>query len=251
MIKLEHVSHFVLHDINLEIKRGEFIGLVGANGSGKSTLAKIICGLIKPNGFINVDVATGIVFQNPDNQLVSSIVEEEVAFGPENLCLSRNEIAQRVNSALEQVGLIDYKNFNVNMLSGGQKQLLAIAGVLAMNPECIVFDEATSMLDMDSKQLIMQNIMSLNKQLGKTVIVITHDMEEIIYCDRVIILKRGEILFDVKPIEVFKMTNEISNANLDLPYAIKIRKRLELIETLRFNSHAISPEQLASEIANC
>ena len=225
-----------LDGISLDIEKGSFVAVVGMNGSGKSTLAKCLNGLLTPSagsvtvdGFDTADDETiwdvrsrvGMVFQNPDNQLVSTIVEDDVAFGPENLGVDPDEIRERVDKALAEVNMGDYRNKAPHLLSGGQKQRIAIAGALAMEPECIIFDEPTAMLDPAGRRDIMDAIERLHDE-GITVILITHFMDEAVRADRVIILDRGEILLDGTPEEVFSQSDVVRGASLDVPMAVEI-----------------------------
>ncbi len=229
----------ILDDINLEIKQGELIAFMGANGSGKSTLARLLNYLLKKksgviitddlnyddeNNIYKIRSKVGMVFQNPDNQIVSDIICEDIAFGPENLNLDENEINQRVENALKMVNMFEYKNLLVSNLSGGQKQKIAIAGILAMNPDYIIFDESTSMIN--DKQDILEQIFDLNRKYQKTIIFITHDVEEAIKFNRLIILDKSKIIFDDTPENIFcakkKQTKDlILKSNLDLPFTIK------------------------------
>lgn len=225
-----NLSLCALKGISFTISRGEHVALIGSNGSGKSTLAKLLNGLIFPaEGDINVDgintrqkskayeirKKVGIVFQNPDNQIVATIVEDDVAFGPENLGIVRDEMAERVDWALEKTGMIDNRYRVVSKLSGGQKQRVAIAGVLAMKPSVIIFDESTSMLDPKGKRDILEIIHAL-KQEGITIIHITHSMEEVVDADKVIVLNKGRLKFVGTPKELFK-SDEVEKNNLVLP----------------------------------
>jgi len=226
--------------VSLCIKRGSFVAIIGRNGSGKSTLAKNLNALLLPSRgavYINgMDTAVqetvwdvrktvGMVFQNPDNQLVSSIVEDDVAFGPENLGVEPKEIRQRVDMALKSVDMYEHRKKAPHLLSGGQKQRVAIAGVLAMQPECIVFDEPTAMLDPSGRKEVLEIIYQLHKQ-GKTIILITHFMEEAAKADRIIIMQRGEVAFDGTPYEVFTAQKELENQHLDMPFVIELIRRL-------------------------
>ena len=235
----------ILDDINLEIKQGELIAFMGANGSGKSTLARLLNYLLKKksgviitddlnyddeNNIYKIRSKIGMVFQNPDNQIVSDIICEDIAFGPENLNLDENEINQRVENALKMVDMFEYKDMLVNNLSGGQKQKIAIAGILAMNPDYIIFDESTSMIN--DKQEILEQIFDLNRKYQKTIIFITHDIEEAIKFNRLIILDKSKIIFDDMPENIFctkkKQTEDlILNSNLDLPFTIKFINALK------------------------
>lgn len=229
-----------LNNLNLEIDEGSFTAIIGKNGSGKSTLAKNLNGLLIPtSGTIYVDgydtadddsiwevrQRAGMVFQNPDNQLVSSIVEDDVAFGPENLGIEPEEIRRRVDKALEDVNMGQYKHKAPHLLSGGQKQRIAIAGVVAMKPKIIIFDEPTAMLDPKGRKDIMKIIKDLHDE-GITVILITHFMEEVIDADRVIIMHEGGVLLDGTPYEVFSEVDTIRQANLDIPIMVELGDRL-------------------------
>lgn len=226
--------------ISLDIKRGSFTAIIGRNGSGKSTLAKLLNGLFVPtegiiyveswntaddNHIWDVRQTAGMVFQNPDNQLVSSIVEDDVAFGPENIGIAPDEIRSRVDNALEAVHMGEYKLKAPHMLSGGQKQRIAIAGVLAMKPKCIIFDEPTAMLDPRGREDILKIIKKLNDE-GITTILITHFMDEAVQADRVIIMNDGEIILDGSPMEVFSQEEKIMKVNLDVPIAVELAGRL-------------------------
>lgn len=226
--------------ISLDIERGSFTAIIGRNGSGKSTLAKLLNGLFVPTeGIIYVEKwntaddkhiwdvrqTAGMVFQNPDNQLVSSIVEDDVAFGPENIGIAPDEIRSRVDDALEAVRMGEYKLKAPHMLSGGQKQRIAIAGVLAMKPKCIIFDEPTAMLDPRGREDILRIIKKLNDE-GITTILITHFMDEAVQADRVIIMNDGEIVLDGSPMEVFSQAEKIMKVNLDVPIAVELAGRL-------------------------
>ena len=229
-----------LDNVNLEIDKGSFTAIIGKNGSGKSTLAKNLNGLLIPtSGTVFVDgydtadddsiweirQRAGMVFQNPDNQLVSSIVEDDVAFGPENLGIEPEEIRRRVDKALEEVNMGQYKQKAPHLLSGGQKQRIAIAGVVAMRPEIIIFHEPTAMLDPKGRKEIMKIIRELHEE-GITVILITHFMEEVIEADRVIIMHEGKVLLDGTPYEVFSQADVIKKANLELPIMVELGQRL-------------------------
>ena len=229
-----------INKVSLEIEKGSFTAIIGKNGSGKSTLAKNLNGLLLPSGgtiyvkswdtkddnhIWDVRQTAGMVFQNPDNQLVSSIVEDDVAFGPENLGIEPQEIRKRVDQALESVNMGKYKKKAPHLLSGGQKQRIAIAGVVAMKPECIIFDEPTAMLDPKGRDEIMQIISELHEE-GITVILITHFMDEAVRAERVIIMNEGTILLDGSPSEVFSKGETIKESNLDVPLAVELAGRL-------------------------
>ena len=237
--------------VSIEIKRGEYIAIAGSNGSGKSTLARCLNGLLLPTeGEILVDgmdtndddliwdirKKIGMVFQNPDNQIVSSMVEDEVAFGPENIGIENSELRKRVDNALKSVGMYEYRNREAHKLSGGQKQRIAIAGAVAMRPDCIVFDEPTAMLDPKGRSQVMKVIRELNDQ-GITIILITHFMEEVAEADRVLVMKSGKLLADSVPEDVFADTNLIESAGLEIPAAVLLRN--ELIENGISLSHEV------------
>jgi len=222
----------VLRNINLSIHKGEFIAIVGPNGCGKSTLIRHFNGLLLPSGgkalVAGLDTGepknlpvirgkVGMVFQNPDTQLFASVVEEDVAFGVENLCLSRDEIINRVGEALALVGMEEYRHHPPHRLSGGQKQKVAIAGILAMQPECIVLDEPTSMLDTGGKREIMEAVRALNVKFGITVVLVTHDMEETLYCHRILALMGGKAVFSGRPGKFFTDVTLLDSLGLQAP----------------------------------
>lgn len=231
----------VLFDIDLEIKRGEFIAVLGRNGSGKSTFAKLLNMILTPDsGKIYIDSLDitrpdmtddeimeirrriGMVFQNPDNQLVATIVEEDIAFGPENMGVPSAEIRRRVDEALATVGMTKFARHSPHHLSGGQKQRIAIAGILAMAPECIVFDESTAMLDPSGRREVMNTIEKLNRERGMTVIAITHNMDEAVRADRVAVMDHGRIVMLGTPKEVFDRADELTSMGLGAPQASMI-----------------------------
>ena len=229
-----------LDDVSLSIERGSFVAIVGSNGSGKSTLAKHFNALLLPSegevrvfGMLTSDGektweirrSCGMVFQNPDNQLVSSIVEDDVAFGPENLGVPPEEIRKTVDEALKAVGMYEHRKKGPHLLSGGQKQRIAIAGVLAMKPECIVFDEPTAMLDPSGREDILRIIRWLHEQ-GVTVVLITHFMEEAAQADRIIVMEKGHPVLDAPPAELFADASELARLNLQLPFAASMAARL-------------------------
>ncbi len=248
IIKVDNISFSynegakcALSDVSLEIERGEFLAVVGHNGSGKSTLAKHLNGLLLPSSGkvyvrdmdtsdenLNLDIKrhVGIVFQNPDNQIVNTIVEDDVAFGPENLGVPPEEIRKRVDEALLSVGMQKYALAAPHMLSGGQKQRIAIAGMLAMNPEVLVLDEATAMLDPLGRREILGIAHRLNKEQGITVVMITQYMEEVVATDRVIVMKDGRIDFEGAPEKVFSETERLKAAGLDVPLAVELKNTL-------------------------
>ena len=231
----------VLNNISFEVNKGEFVAILGHNGSGKSTLAKLLNLILTPNSgkiyIDNKDITSenitedeiydirqriGMVFQNPDNQLVSSVVEEDVAFGPENLGVSPEEIRRRVDNALHEVGMSDFSKHAPSQLSGGQKQRIAIAGIIAMMPDCIVFDEATSMLDPSGRKEVMYSIEKLNKEKGITILHITHNMTEAINADRVIVINDGRVCMDDVPKKVFSNVAKLHEIGLDVPQVTEL-----------------------------
>ena len=251
MIEVNHMSHIytdengndvrALDDVSLSIKHGEFVCIIGTNGSGKSTLAKHFNVLLQPSeGHINVcgfdtrDEAhiwnirqhVGMVFQNPDNQIVAAVVEEDVAFGPENLGVPSAEIRKRVDDALAAVNMTEYAEHGPHLLSGGQKQRIAIAGVLAMKPDCIVLDEPTAMLDPKGRLEVLETIHRLNKEEGITIVIITHFMEEAVTADRVVVMKNGVKLQEGTPREIFTQVDTLKDLGLDVPVAAEVASKL-------------------------
>lgn len=251
-----------LSGVSLSVERGEFVALVGCNGSGKSTLARLCNGLLLPDvGVVTVDGMStadkdklfdirkkiGVVFQNPDNQMVTTIVEDDVAFGPENLGLPPSEIRQRVDSALAAVGMSEYAKSGPMRLSGGQKQRVAIAGVLAIKPELMILDEATGMLDPDGRSEVMDVVTRLNREENMTVVMITHFMEEAAAADRIIILDKGRIAADGGR-ELFSAPEAFINAGLDLPLAVRAAQKLKAVGI--DVGTPISTDELADAVAN-
>lgn len=236
----KEVKHTAINNVSFDIEQGTFVAIIGQNGSGKSTLAKNLNGLLLPaSGTILIDgmdtkdedkiwdvrSTIGMVFQNPDNQIVSSIVEDDVAFGPENLGIDPAEIRERVDEALKDVGMYGQRKKGPHQLSGGQKQRIAIAGVIAMRPKCIVFDEPTAMLDPKGRKQVLNIIKRLNKE-GITTILITHYMEEAAQADRIIIMKNGEIYSDGTPTELFTNRELIQGAGMEMPPVVDLRERI-------------------------
>ena len=237
----EQTAKKALDNVSFSIDKGEFVALLGHNGSGKSTLAKMFNGILEPeegsvlvNGMDTSDPDTiydirskvGLVLQNPDNQLVASIVEEDVAFGPENLGIEPKEIRRRVDDALKAVGMYEYRRHAPHKLSGGQKQRVAIAGIIAMEPECIVLDEPTAMLDPRGRKEVMDTVIKLNKEKKITVILITHYMDEAVMADRVILLDNGKIIKSGSPKSVFSNVEFLKTHSLDVPQATELAYRL-------------------------
>ena len=230
-----------LDHVNLDVKAGQFIAILGHNGSGKSTLAKHINALLTPTeGVIWVDgmdvldedntipirKTAGMVFHNPDNQIIASVVEEDVGFGPENIGVPTEEIWTRVNQSLEAVDMVKYRKHSPNKLSGGQKQRVAIAGVVAMEPKCIVFDEPTAMLDPNGRKEVIATAHDLNKKKGVTIILITHYMEEVVDADYVYVMEKGKIVMDGTPRDIFSRVDELKEHRLDVPQATLVADEL-------------------------
>ena len=231
-----------VRDVSFSVKKGDFVAILGHNGSGKSTLAKLSNSILLPesgkvlvNGMDTADESlsydirrtVGVVFQNPDNQIVASVVEEDVAFGPENLGVPPEEIRKRVDNALKAVGMYEYRKHEPHKLSGGQKQRVAIAGMIAMLPECIVLDEPTAMLDPRGRKEVMDTILKLNREMGMTVVFITHFMEEAVRASRVIVMDNAEILMDGTPREVFRQADRVKASGLDVPKPAELARALQ------------------------
>lgn len=277
-IKIEDLSYLyddngpdappVLKGLSMEINKGELVAVLGHNGSGKSTLAKLLNMILIPtSGKITVmgkDISSeeltdeeilelrktvGMVFQNPDNQLVATIVEDDVAFGPENLGVPSAEIRQRVDKALADVGMLAYAKHEPHRLSGGQKQRIAIAGVMAMLPECIIFDESTAMLDPLGRKDVMDSIIKLNREKGITVIMITHYMEEAARADRIVVLNDGEAILDGTPSEVFEREELMRSCGLAIPQCTELVHRLRGAG-ISLDGECVSIEECAELILN-
>ena len=243
MVECKHLSfwyssndsdtkNIVMRDINIEINKGDFIVVLGSNGSGKSTLAKHMNALLVPcegevyienmntrdeNNLWNIRNKAGMVFQNPDNQIVATIVEDDVAFGPENLGVESNEIRKRVDQALKNVDMYDYRMNAPHLLSGGQKQRVAIAGILAMRPDCIILDEPTAMLDPSGRKEVINTVKYLNDKYGMTIVLITHYMEEAIDADKIVIVDHGKVVKTGTPRDIFSDVEMMKEAGLDVP----------------------------------
>ncbi len=248
IISVEHLAYtypgidegpgvVVFEDMNLKVEEGSFVAILGTNGCGKSTLAKHFNSIILPSGgkvyvcgidtsneerIMAVRRSVGMVFQNPDNQIVANVVEEDVAFGPENLGISSPEIRHRVNKALKQVGMYDYREHAPHLLSGGQKQRVAIAGIIAMEPKCIVLDEPTAMLDPRGRREVIETIGRLNREKGITVVLITHHMDEAAKAQRVVVLHKGKVAADGNPKEVFSQVELLHNIGLAAPESVEL-----------------------------
>ena len=272
IIKVENVSfiypdetdptNIILEGLSLEIEQGSFVAILGHNGSGKSTLSKLLNAIhmptegkiwvdgidtSDPDRLFDVRCTVGMVFQNPDNQIVASVVEEDVAFAPENMGIPPAEIRQRVDDALRMVDMYDYRAHAPHLLSGGQKQRVAIAGVIAMNPRCLVLDESTAMLDPVGRREIMETVRRLNREQGMTVILITHHMDEAAQTDRVIVMNEGDIIADGPPKEVFQQVDKLREAGLSVPDTVQLLHQLRR-EGLIVPLDAISDEECAQAL---
>ncbi|MBQ0135525.1 MAG: energy-coupling factor transporter ATPase [Oscillospiraceae bacterium] len=251
--------HWAVSGVSLDVHKGDFIAVLGHNGSGKSTLSKLSNAILIPdkgqvsvNGIPTTDEEqtmtirqhVGMVFQNPDNQIVATVVEEDVAFGPENLGLAPEEIRKRVDDALKAVGMYDFREMEPHKLSGGQKQRIAIAGIIAMQPECIVLDESTAMLDPKGRKEVMSTIKSLHDDLGMAVVFITHNMDEAVMADKVVVMEKGKILLSGTPREVFMNVDEIRRVGLDVPQSTLLSMRLGL------KDEVLTPVECAEAIIN-
>ena len=253
-----------VNGVTFSVKKGEFVSVIGHNGSGKSTLARLICGLLQADegnitvwgmnladqkNLFEVRRHTGIVFQNPDNQMVASIVEDDVAFGPENLGIEREEIGRRIDWALNAVGMSEYRHSTPTRLSGGQKQRIAVAGVLAIRPDILILDESTAMLDPQGRREVIEVVRRLNKEEGMTILLITHFMEEALLADRTMVMNRGEIVMQGAPHEIFENGEALLTYNLCLPEITRIANTLREhgIDT----PPCLYPEELAAHIADC
>ncbi|MDK0796785.1 energy-coupling factor transporter ATPase [Clostridium perfringens] len=238
----EQTEKVAINHVSMEVKKGEFLVILGHNGSGKSTMAKHMNALLLPSGgkmyvdgldtsdienLWEVRRKAGMVFQNPDNQLVATIVEEDVAFGPENLGIDPKEIRERVDDSLKAVGMYEYRKHAPHLLSGGQKQRIAIAGILAMRPKCIVLDEPTAMLDPSGRNEVMKTIKEVNKKFGITIILITHYMDEAAQADRIIVMDKGEKVMEGVPREIFSQVEKIKSIGLDVPQVTELAYELQ------------------------
>ena len=254
----EEKRQSALTDIDLTVNKGEFVAVLGHNGSGKSTLAKLCNAVYEPTegtvtvkGIVSgseenddkIRRVVGMVFQNPDNQIVATIVEDDVAFGPENLGIEPKEIRKRVDDALKSVNMYELRHREPHKLSGGQKQRVAIAGVLAMQTECIVLDEPTAMLDPKGRAEVMSTVHRLNKELGITVVLVTHFMEEAVGADRIVVMDSGRIVMDGTPAEVFSQTDKVRECGLDIP------QPTELCRLLGLGNAVLSVDECVERIA--
>ena len=253
----------VLKGIDLEIEEGTFVAVLGHNGSGKSTLAKHMNAVFLPSGgivyvagmdtadenlLIEIRRTVGMVFQNPDNQIVANVVEEDVAFAPENLGCPPEEIRRRVDDALKVVGMYDFREHAPHLLSGGQKQRVAIAGVLAMQPKCVVFDEPTAMLDPRGREEVTAIIRRMRDELGTTVVLITHQMEETIDADRLVVMADGRVAMDGTPREIFSQVDRLRELGLDVPQTVDLIYRLNK-KGFSMPLDALSPDECAEAVA--
>ncbi len=260
--KSDEKEKVVLDSLNLNIEKGSFTAIIGHNGSGKSTFAKHINAILLPCGgsisvcgidsrdeekLYELRKAAGMVFQNPDNQIVATIVEEDVAFGLENLGIEWEEMHKRVESALKAVNMYKYRKRAPHLLSGGQKQRVAIAGILAMEPECIILDEPTAMLDPKGRKEVMDTILSLNREKNITVVMITHYMDEAAKADRVIVLDRGKVILDDTPQKVFEYEEILLNLGLNVPVSTALAHRLRE-KGIKIEGSVLTPEECAREI---
>ncbi len=258
----ESYNVLALAGVDINILQGEFLVVLGPNGSGKSTLAKhlnvlllpyegdvLVFGMNTKNAEYTWEIrrSAGMVFQNPDNQLVATVVEEDVAFGPENLGIEPKDIRRRVSKSLEAVGMSEFSRHAPHLLSGGQKQRVAIAGILAMEPKCIILDEPTAMLDPVGREEVMNTIKRLNKEMGITIIHITHYMDEALYADRVIVMNEGKIVMQGTPKEVFGQAESISNLGLDLPPLGKLSQMLAS-SGIPVDPNALNVDELVNEL---
>ena len=258
----DETTYRAIDDFNLDIKKGEFVAIIGHNGSGKSTLSKNLNAILVPtSGDINIkgmntkdekylwDIrqTAGMVFQNPDNQIVATIVEEDVAFGCENLGIPPQEIRLRVDEALKNVDMYDLRERQPHLLSGGQKQRVAIAGIIAMRPECIIFDGATAMLDPSGRQEVMNTIKRLNKEYNITVLHITHFMEEAVEADRVIVMEKGKLALEGTPREVFSNVTRLKEIGLDVPYMTELAHLLKE-DGLDIRDNILTVDEMVGEL---
>ena len=254
----------VFEDMNLKIQEGSFVAILGTNGCGKSTLAKHFNSILLPTGgkvyvcgidtsnedrIMTVRHNVGMVFQNPDNQIVANVVEEDVAFGPENLGVASPEIRHRVNSALKQVGMYEYREHAPHLLSGGQKQRVAIAGIIAMEPKCIVLDEPTAMLDPRGRREVIDTVSRLNREKGITVVLITHHMDEAARADRVVVLDKGKVAADGTPREVFSQVELLHSIGLASPETVELCWELNR-QGFTLPLDALEPEECAQALYN-
>ncbi len=251
--------------VSLDVKRGDFVAILGHNGSGKSTLAKHINAILTPDegtlyvdgmdtseekNLWNVRQSAGMVFQNPDNQIIGTVVEEDVGFGPENMGISTEEIWERVEESLKCVGMWEYRKKSPNKLSGGQKQRVAIAGVVAMHPKCIVLDEPTAMLDPTGRKEVLRTVRALNQVEDVTVLLITHYMEEVIYADKVLVMDEGKVVMQGTPREIFSQVEQLQKYRLDVPQVTLLAHELKKAG-LPVPDGVLTVDELVEELCRC
>ena len=256
------IERYAINGVDLTVKKGEFLVVLGHNGSGKSTLAKHMNALLLPtegnvyvdglntndeNNLWDVRSKAGMVFQNPDNQMVATIVEEDVAFGPENLGVDPKEIRKRVDESLERVGMSEYKRHAPNLLSGGQKQRVAIAGILAMQPECIIFDEPTAMLDPIGRKDVLKTIKEINKEYGITIVLITHYMDEAAQADRIVVMDKGKLIMEGTPKKVFSQVELMKKIGLDVPQVTELSYELNK-EGIKLDKEIINVDEMVEAL---
>lgn len=256
--------HRAVDQVSLDVKKGDFIAILGANGSGKSTLSKHLNAILYPtegtvwvNGLNTAEEknlwdirqSAGMVFQNPDNQIIATVVEEDVGFGPENMGIPTEEIWKRVEKSLEAVGMLEFRNYSPNKLSGGQKQRVAIAGIMAMKPQCIVLDEPTAMLDPNGRKEVISTVRELNEKEHVTVILITHHMDEVIFADKVFVMDHGHIVMEGTPREIFSRVEEIKKYRLDVPQVTELAYELKK-EGLKLPEGILTVQELVRELEN-
>ena len=259
------VANRAIDDVSIDIEAGDFIAILGHNGSGKSTLAKHMNALLQPasgtlwvkqmdtkdeNHTLDIRQTAGMVFQNPDNQIIGSIVEEDVAFGPENMGVPTDEIWKRVEKSLKDVGMMEYRSHSPNKLSGGQKQRVAIAGVMAMRPECIVLDEPTAMLDPNGRKEVIRTVHELNKEAKVTVILITHYMDEVVDADKVYVMDNGKIVMQGTPKEIFSQVEQLKELRLDVPQVTELAYELRK-EGLDISEGILTIDELLDQLKGC
>ena len=258
----EIIEKIAIDNLDLQINKGEFLAILGHNGSGKSTVAKHMNALLTPssgivlvsgldtsdeNNLWDIRAKAGMVFQNPDNQLVATIVEEDVAFGPENLGVPSEEIRQRVDEALKKVGMYEYRKHAPHLLSGGQKQRIAIAGILAMKPSCIIFDEPTAMLDPSGRKEVIKHIIDLNRNHGITVVLITHYMDEAAQADRIVVMDKGKAIIEGIPRDVFSNVETMKKIGLDVPQVTELCYELKECG-INIDTKILNVDEMVSEL---
>ncbi len=258
----EKIEKLAVNDVSLEVNQGEFLVVLGHNGSGKSTIAKHMNALLLPSGgkvyvdgldtldennIWDIRSTAGMVFQNPDNQLVATIVEEDVAFGPENLGVAPSEIRERVDESLKRVGMYEYRKHAPHLLSGGQKQRVAIAGILAMRPKCIILDEPTAMLDPSGRREVLKTIKEVNEKFNITIILITHYMDEAAQADRVVVMDKGKVVMEGNPRQVFSNVKEMKEIGLDVPQVTELAYELKK-EGISISTEILNIDEMVSAL---